>query len=123
VKQIAYDFDLMTLVGALVACEEIEDGFWEVNLNTECVTMGFPGVVPAAEQTFLPGHLIRVKGVRLLRVFQLSNMSIEVKNGLITEVGFALNTYQRRPEEGGGGSGENSGPAPDGYPTPAAAGF
>jgi hypothetical protein len=112
-KQISYDFDWMTLAGAMVGFMKesggVEDGIWEINLRTESLTGHLSQPTSAADPRVLPGHLVRIIGIYLLRVFDLGPMCIKVENGLITEVWNGINRDNSRPEQSSESIGANSG--------------
>jgi hypothetical protein len=111
-KQITYDFDWMTIAGALVGSLRtsggVEDGFWQICVITESLTAEIAAPAPEATQQVLPGHLVRIKGIRLQRVSNLGPMCIQVSNGLITEVGIGSNTNHSRSLQSSKSPGENS---------------
>lgn len=108
-KQVTYELDWLTVVGAIVGSQKVDNGFWQVNLITEAATLGIPPFIEGAANLILPGHIVRVRGFQLKKVPNLDPSSVEVKNGLIVEVGFDSYRNQDRPIEGGSSPGENSG--------------
>lgn len=119
-KQVTYDFDWIHIVIGMVDLYQMEDGFWRVELVTESVTTNFPQLLQGQKPEAYPSHLVRMLGLRLVKADGPGYMVYEVKDG---EVQLGSYTNQRGPEEGGSGSGEDSGhpiPVP---PAPIAAGF
>lgn len=104
-KQVTYNIDWLTLAGALKASQDIEDGFWQLSINTESVTTLLPALADGAVQMVLPGHAVRILGFQLTKAPHLGFMCFQVENGLITEVGFDLNRNQNGPIESGEGVG------------------
>ncbi len=111
-KQISYDFDWISIAGALIGfmreSGDLEDGYWQININTECVTLPFPAPAVGARETVLPGHVVRITGLQLRKVPNLGFMCVEVRNGLIVEIGDGSNTNQRGSEKSSGSFGEDS---------------
>lgn len=107
-KQITHDFGWHALAWALVAEENVEDGFWQINIITETLTTVFPPPGEGALDMILPGQLTRVRGVQFRKVPEMGFMCVEVRDGQIVRDGFAFNTDQRGPEESGGSPGEDS---------------
>lgn len=110
-KSITYDFDWWHIFTGLVDLYGLEDGFWQVTMNTECVTIPFPAPVVGAREAILPGHLVRITGLQLKKVPNLGFMCFEVEGGGVIN---GFDTNQRGPKESSGIIGENSGSAPDG---------
>lgn len=107
-KQVTYKIDWMTIAGAVVATHDVEDGFWKLDISTESVTTALPSLGEGSLPVILPGHAVRITGLLLTKVPSLEFMGFQVKDRLITEVGFDLNRNQSGPLPSGEGPGENS---------------
>lgn len=126
-KQITYEQDWMFVARAMVAYQNVEDGFWQLNVMTECVTAPVPTPVAGARAETLPGHIVRITGIQLRQVPALGFMCFEVKNGrVLTTVEVTNNGADRDtggPQESGGATGTDSGPTRVSLPPTYAAGF
>lgn len=129
-KQITYEQDWMFVARAMVAYLNVEDGFWQLNLTTECVTLPIPTPVAGARAETLPGHIVRMTGVQLRQVPNLGFMCFEVKGGYVVPVPYpgeatdnGADRSESGPQEGGGAVGTHSGSITGGGPPPIVAGF
>jgi hypothetical protein len=110
VKQINYNFNIQKLIKALVNdLVDIEDGHWEMALQTENVTVYLPAFVDGMRTGTLPSHVTRLLGVQLIRRDFPSEITVPVKDGIVLEILNGIDSNNNRPIESGTSIGENSG--------------
>lgn len=132
-KQVIHSFSLREIATFLANNEDpspdgvrpfLEDGHWELQFVTESGTFTLPSMVPGQQEGPFPGHMVRILGARLMRVYDppfLGPYIIEVRNRKVVPLG--SDTDQCGPEEGSGGSGEDSRGSRESYPIPIVAGL
>jgi hypothetical protein len=116
-RHITYDYDWKAIARAMVTYFGIEDGYWQINMTTESISMPLPQPVDNAHPDILPGHMVRITGIQLRKVPEMGIMCIQVRGGYVIEEKDAIDTDQRGPQESGGSIGEDSGSTPVSYPT------
>jgi hypothetical protein len=92
-KQISYEFNIRELASGLISNVDLspegvrphlEDGYWEPAFQFETVS---PVILPPMVQgqliETLPGVLIRLAGIKMVKVPTLGPISIEIRNGQV----------------------------------------
>lgn len=110
-KQIAYEFGIMEIAGALVAATqgEIEDGIYKLVINGETIAASIPRIFAEQRDDALPGFISRITRINLIRLSggALDATTFKVEKGLIVEY-YGVNTNQLRVESGSEAASENS---------------
>lgn len=107
-KQTIYSFDWMNIIACVVHFFDPEDGFWKLEIETESVTTNLPCVVDGQMQMVLPGHMVRVSGIRLIKVYDYGFMTFK-KEG--KNIYYGPDRSESGSEESSASVGENSGPS------------
>lgn len=119
-KQVTYDFSVREILLNLVTnVSNIEDGFWEILPITESMTTTLPPMVAGSDPSYLPGHFVRVRGFRLVKILgtvTVPELTVLVRDGRAVDLGmegelnFVIDTNNSGPEQSSTSVGENSGP-------------
>lgn len=68
-KQVSYDFDMRQITKALVCyIPGLEDGCYRWEFHSESVTASVPRVYVEQREGSLPGHIVRITGIKVTRL-------------------------------------------------------
>lgn len=87
-KQVSYDLTMRQITQLLVGgCPDIEDGYYRWILDTESVTSSIPRVFMEQRPETLPGHIVRIVGIKVIQLLtegisaQRDDTFFIIKNG------------------------------------------
>jgi hypothetical protein len=66
--------------------DDVEDGYWQLGLLTESVTAHYGQMFREQRLEVFPGHLVRILGLRLVKVPEMGPLTIEIRDGMVCPV-------------------------------------
>lgn len=83
-KQVRFDFDMFNIMFSLLRDRnDLEDGYWEMSVQTESISASFPQMLQGQRPEVLPGHLVRITGIQMNKMLNPSPLTVEVRDGLV----------------------------------------
>lgn len=100
-KELVYSLNILEVTKALInSIDDIEDGHWELAMQTETLTATLPSISPNQQQATLPGAVIRVLGFRIIKRDAPNLATVTVMDGKVLNDTFGVDSRL----EGSGGT-------------------